>query len=93
VTENKSTLASFDMTGPERTRSLPLAIPATGRPPDAHSDLRSTRIPRMMHFVEQLSRRFRYMCQCLISSDRGNSWHTRRVNRNRMLFGSISIAV
>jgi hypothetical protein len=51
-----------------------------------------TRIPRMTHCVEQLSRRFRYRCQCLISSDRGNSWHTRRVNRNRMLFGSISTA-
>ena len=50
------------------------------------------RIPRMTHCVEQLSRRFRYRCQRLISSDRGNSWHIRRVNRNRMLFGSISTA-
>src|SRR4029453_3112784 len=51
-----------------------------------------SRIPRMTHCIEQLSRRFRYRCQCLISSDRGNSWHTRRVKRNRMLFGSISTA-
>src|SRR5262249_51549289 len=43
----------------------------------------------MTHRVEQLSHRLRYRCQCLLSSDRGNSWHTRRVNRNRMLFGSI----
>ena len=48
------------------------------------------RIPRMTHCVEQLSRRFRYRCQCLISSDRGGTWHTRRVKRNRMLLGSIS---
>jgi len=85
-------LVSVNPVGADSRIGGPLQVVPTAR--NAHSIRidNSTRIPRMTHCVEQLSRRFRYRCQCLISSDRGNSWHTRRVNRNRMLFGSISTA-
>jgi len=51
----------------------------------------SSRIPGLTHRVEHSARRYR--SQHLTSSDRGRSWHSQRVNRNRTLFGSISTAV